>query len=129
MIACEAEPVGPARAIAGHALPIYHGRRFLPVRSALDRDVLRALEHLQVALDAHGIECWIRRLRPHRLEAPARYSIRICVPHKTERQITIAVDPCGSAGDEGAAPADYLVDEARWGNGKFTDWLTGAVSG
>ncbi|WP_323810769.1 hypothetical protein [Sphingobium baderi] len=52
LIACEAEPAGPAQAIAGHALPIYHGRRFLPVRTPLDRDVLRALEHLQVALDA-----------------------------------------------------------------------------
>ncbi|AMK26112.1 hypothetical protein [Sphingobium sp. TKS] len=129
LIACEADPVGRVQAIAGHALPIYHGRRFMPVRSPLDRDVLRALEHLQVALDAHGIECWIQRARFPQSEAAARYNIRICVPGKAERQFMIAVDPGGLAGDDSAPPADFLVDAGNWANGTFIAWLTRTVSG
>src|SRR3546814_3933469 len=53
-----------AAAIEAYAAPIFHARRFILVRSELDRDVLRALEHLQAALDAHGVECAIHRVRP-----------------------------------------------------------------
>src|SRR3546814_5097347 len=64
LVAFEGEPDGRAAAIEAYAAPIFHARRFILVRSELDRDVLRALEHLQAALDAHGVECAIHRVRP-----------------------------------------------------------------
>src|SRR3546814_1844201 len=56
LVAFEGEPDGRAAAIEAYAAPIFHARRFILVRSELDRDVLRALEHLQAALDDHGVE-------------------------------------------------------------------------
>ncbi|MGE0774002.1 MAG: hypothetical protein AB7G25_02050 [Sphingomonadaceae bacterium] len=63
-VVCEASPAGQAEAIRGYAIPVYHARRFFPVSSNLDRDVLRALEHLQVTLDAYGAALSIDRYRP-----------------------------------------------------------------
>src|SRR3546814_9379107 len=64
LVAFEGEPDGRAAAIEAYAAPNFHARRFILVRSELDRDVLRALEHLQAALDAHGVESAIHRVRP-----------------------------------------------------------------
>src|SRR3546814_7206393 len=58
-------------------MPIYHARRFVPVSTSLDRDVLRALEHLQVALDAHGAECAIRRELPFSGTAPIQITLSL----------------------------------------------------
>src|SRR3546814_7819676 len=55
LIRCEATADGRAQAVKACAMPIYHARRFVPVSTSLDRDVLRALEHPQLALDAHEI--------------------------------------------------------------------------
>src|SRR3546814_12566092 len=64
LIRCEATADGRAQAVKACAMPIYHARRFVPVSTSLDRDVLRALAHLQLALYAHGAECAIRRELP-----------------------------------------------------------------
>src|SRR3546814_16569873 len=74
LIRCEATSDGRAQAVKACAMPIYHARRFVPVSTSLDRDVLRALEHLQLALDAHGAECAIRRELPFSGPVPTQSS-------------------------------------------------------
>src|SRR3546814_15183545 len=68
-------------------MPIYHARRFVPVSTSLDRDVLRALEHLQVALDAHGAACAIRRELPFSGTAPIQITLSLSLQGRTIREI------------------------------------------
>ncbi len=59
LIVCRLASNAKVEALSGYAQPVFHGRRFVPVASELERDVLRALEQLQVALDAQGVDCAI----------------------------------------------------------------------
>ena len=125
LIRCEAAADGRAHAVTACAIPIYHARRFVPVSASLDRDVLRALEHLQVALDAHGAECAIRRELPFFRTGPTRLTLSLSLPGRATREIHLGV-----AGDERSGhsavslpPIDFLVTLANWEDGTFIDWL------
>src|SRR3546814_20177397 len=87
LIRCEATADGRAQAVKACAMPIYHARRFVPVSTSLDRDVLRALAHLQLALDAHGAECAIRRELPFSGPVPTQIPLSLSLPGPPHRQI------------------------------------------
>ena len=125
LIMCEPRPDGSAEAVSGFAMPIYHARRFVPIRSDLDRDVLRALEHLQVTLDAQGADCSIQRIRPRTGTTPTRFVVTIAPTGGTPRHFSIAVDPAGEthAPREPAADVDYSVTLRNWRDGGFVKWL------
>jgi hypothetical protein len=110
-------------------MPIYHARRFLPIRSRLDRDVLRALEHLQVALDAYGVECRIRRIAPGAHDALAtQYETAISEPGEEPRHLHITVDPSGRKdAARGASGTIFSVTPQTWADGDFVRWLKQVV--
>lgn len=125
LIRCEATADGRAQAVKACAMPIYHARRFVPVSTSLDRDVLRALEHLQLALDAHGAECAIRRELPFSGTVPTQITLSLSLPGRTIREIRLRV-----TGDErpdqsavNPPPIDFLVTSANWADGTFIRWL------
>lgn len=129
LIVCEVAPDGRAEAIEGYAMPIYHARRFVPVRCDLDRDVLRALEQLQVVLDAHGVEGTIQRIRP----VPGTVETRLALTLRSEdgaaQDIHLAVDPVASFPPRIATggQTDYFVTSENWADGSFVGWLEHAV--
>ena len=125
LIRCAATADGRAQAVKACAMPIYHARRFVPVSTSLDRDVLRALEHLQLALDAHGAECAIRRELPFSGTVPTQITLSLSLPGRTIREIRLRV-----TGDErpdqsavNPPPIDFLVTSANWADGTFIRWL------
>lgn len=127
LVQCRLSAKGTAEAIRVFAQPIYHARRFVPVASELERDVLRALEALQIALDAHGVECDVERV----VEAGAnRDTPRIVLTAGREgrepQRLAIAV---ASAQDHApTADADFVVTPARFADGGFVAWLDAAVA-
>lgn len=125
LIACELMADGSAQAKQAYAMPIYHARRFMPVRSNLDRDVLRALEHLQVALDAHGVECTIKRVRDEADANISRFSIISPDLPELLRRVDVVVDATGQSEpvhDLAGGPVFQVTSES-WANGAFTAWL------
>src|SRR3546814_16233430 len=100
-------------------MPIYHARRFVPVSTSLDRDVLRALEHLQLALDAHGAECAIRRELPFSGTVPTPLTLSLSLPGRTIREIRLRVTghdrPDPAAGHP--PPTHFLVTSTNWAAG------------
>jgi hypothetical protein len=129
LVVCEASPAGHAEAIQGYAIPIYHARRFFPVGSNLDRDVLRALEHLQVTLDAYGTECSIQRDRPFTGGGPTRLTLSITTAQGRPRLVHLAIDPAGNilSSNEHAAHVSFVVTNESWKDGRFVAWLEDAV--
>jgi hypothetical protein len=131
LIVSELSPVGRADAVAGYAMPIYHAKRFFPVHSGFDRDVLRALEHLQIALDAHGAECAIRRLRPDHAETVTRLQVEVALPGGENRHFRFAVDPTddNNKGLDADEHHGSSVTPRRLKDGSFVAWLEKAVCG
>jgi len=111
LVTCEGSADGSAEAVVGFAMPVFTARRFLPVRSELDRDVLRALEHLQVSLDAHGIECTVQRIRPRTPSTVTTFNVSVCAAGGIPRYFRLAVDPAGttSQGGDGDRSFDFTV--------------------
>lgn len=127
LVACEGEPNGSATAIEAYAAPIFHARRFILVGSELDRDVLRALQHLQVALDAHGAECAIHRIRP---EGDGRTLIEMVISTSASvRRICLAIDAMGATEPDtpGRVSVEFVVTHRNWRDGSFIAWLARAV--
>lgn len=125
LIACEGRPDGTAGAMSGFAVPVLHAQRFVPVRSELDRDVLRALEHLQVSLDAHGLDCTLQRIRTHILSAVTMLNVTLSAPGAIPRHFRLVVDPAGetSSASDGDASVDFVVNHRNWSDGGFVAWL------
>jgi len=125
LIACEGRPDGTADAISGFALPLFHAQRFVPVRSELDRDVLRALEHLQVSLDAHGVDCTVQRIRPRTRSAVTMLNVTLSAPGEIPRPFRLAIDLAGatSSASGGDASVDFVVNHRNWSDGGFVAWL------
>lgn len=121
LVVCEGRPHGRADAVAGFAMPVYHSRRFLPVRSDLDRDVLRALEHLQQSLDAHGAECAVQRIRPLIDNANTQLMVTLTPRAGLPSHLRVAVDPNGGAPKHRCSEplADYTVTHRNWQDGSF----------
>src|SRR3546814_13618483 len=102
-------------------MPIYHARRFVPVSTSLDRDVRRALDHLPLALDAHGAECAIRRELPFSGTVPTQLTLSLSLPGRTLREVRLRVPgderPAQSAANP--PPTDLTVSSATWAGGPF----------
>lgn len=127
LVQCGLSADGNAEALRAFAHPIYHARRFVPVTSELERDVLRALEALQIALDAHGVECDVER----RIEGGAnRDTPRIVLTAGREgrepQRLAIAV--ASTEDDVVTADADFVVTPARFADGAFVAWLDATVA-
>lgn len=124
LVVCALSESGEAVAVKGYAQPIYHARRLVPVGSEHERDVLRVLEHLQVALDSHGVEVdIIRPLQPALRRASAvTLSLAVRDQVQPERSISFWV---GHSGDEpNATPTDrFHVDRISLSSGAFVSWL------
>src|SRR3546814_17176696 len=101
---------------------IFHARRFILVRSELDRDVLRALEHLQAALDAHGVECAIHRVRPGADDE--RTLIELVISNAVGgRRMRLAIDATREATRcqaERTSPG-FVVTHRNWRDGSRSD--------
>ncbi len=123
LVGCRLAPDGRAEAPLAYAQPIFHGRRFMPVASELERDVLRALAQLQVALDAQGVDCRIERVigKPARRDAPT-IELTISRQDSVIRTVRFAVHA-----DETMAPPSreigFIVTPATWADGGFVTWL------
>ena len=126
---CEAAPTGYAEAIQGYAVPVYNAHRFFPVSSNLDRDVLRALEHLQVTLDAYGAALSIERCRPFTRRETARLVLSISTAQGEPRLFHLAIDRTGDAvlPSEPIPPTSFVVTNESWQDGRFVAWLAQAV--
>lgn len=75
------------------ALPFpYSTQRFVPVRSELDRDVLSALEHLQVSLDVHGTECALQRIRPRNNTPNTQLMVSVTLAGGSARHYCLVID-------------------------------------
>ncbi len=122
LLACELTPDGRAEVVAVDAVPIYKAARLLPVRSELDRDVLKALEHLQCALDVHGAECTITRIRPFVHTDVTYLSLTIRGRAFRRRDAVLAINPYGAA-NASSEDADFCVTHRNWQSGGFTAWL------
>jgi hypothetical protein len=126
LIVCRLASDGRVQALSGYAQPIVHGRRFVPVASELERDVLRALEQLQIALDAQGVDCAIERIagEQHRGDSAA---IELTISHENEliRKLRLSVQ----ADDRGARNAEtgFEITPATWADGSFVAWLEQAI--
>src|SRR3546814_14703040 len=111
-----------------YAPPIFHARRVSLVRSELDRDVLRALEHLQAALDAHGVACAIHRVRPGADDE--RTLIDLVISNAVGgRRMRLAIDPTREAmrcQAERTSPG-FVVTHRYWMYGSFLPWLAPPV--
>ncbi len=127
LVQCGLSADGTAEAIRACAHPIYHAGRFIPVASELERDVLRALEALQVALDAHGVECEVERCIGVGANADApRIKLTAGREGRELQRLIIAV---ASAEDSiTAVDADFVVTPARFADGAFVAWLDAAVA-
>lgn len=127
LVACEGEPDGRATVIEAYAAPIFHARRFVLVGSELDRDVLRALQHLQVALDAHGVECAIHRIRP---ESAGTTLIEMVISTSASvRRICLSIDAMRATEPDtpDRASVGFVVTHRNWGDGSFIAWLARVV--
>lgn len=128
LIVCELLPDGRVEAVSGHALPIYQPHRFLAVRSDLDRDVLRSLEHLQIALDAHGVGCSIQRIAHHAHMPMTQLALTVSGLDGTDRRIRLVIDPTEQKRAGALLQADFCVTPENWEDGRFIAWLTRVVS-
>lgn len=122
LLACELTPDGRAEVAAVDAVPIYKVGRLLPVRSELDRDVLKALEHLQCALDVHGAECTITRIRPFAHTDVTHLSLTIRSRAFRRRDAVLAINPYGAA-NASSEDADFCVTHRNWTSGGLIAWL------
>lgn len=127
LVGCRLAPDGRAEAPLAYAQPIFHGRRFMPVASELERDVLRALEQLQVALDAQGVDCRIERIiAKHARRDAATIELTISRQDSVIRTVRFAVQA-----DETMAPPSreigFIVTPATWADGGFVTWLERAI--
>jgi hypothetical protein len=122
---CEGTPDGGAEAILAFAMPVLSAQRFIPVSSELDRDVLRAIERLQLALDAHGVECTVERIRRHTSPGVTMLNLTLTQPGRTPHHFAIAVDPAGmmSAARLDGDAIDFVVTWQNWQDGRFVAWL------
>ena len=130
LVVCEVAPDGQAQAMQACAIPIYRSRRFVPVNSDLGRDVLRALEHLQVTLDAYGAECTIRCEPPFSDTMARHLTLSFAATDHAIREIRleIAGDDLSNHSDMARPPVDFLVTSKNWADGTFTRWLAGVLA-
>lgn len=126
LVGCRLLSNGKAEAVRGFAQPILNGRRFVPVFSELERDVLKALIGLQGALDAHGVDCTIKRvLSPG--SAALGHDIHLVIQRESVaiRELRLAISTGDLDGAKQSEPhtVDYVVGPQNWSDGRFVAWL------
>lgn len=131
LVLCEA--AGSRRIVrsAAYAVAIAHRQCFMPVGSVLERDIVQALIHLQIVLDAYGIECRITRSPPWGRGELARFCVTNRLRDERLQQIFFWVAPGGAARCSvgGTASADFVVNLESWRDGSFMAWLINACGG
>lgn len=129
LVACRLLSNGKAQAVRGYAQPILDGRRFVPVSSDLERDVLHGLIGLQGALDAHGVDCTIKRIIE--VSSPTRgRDIELVIESggTVMRELSIAIASTGGDTDpRSASDAKYVIGAGNWADGSFIEWLGQAI--
>lgn len=129
LIACRLEGNGRARAVSAFAQPILAGQCFVPVWSELERDVLRAIGHLQVRLDAFGVDCTVERKMPLGDSINAIAGDIVISARGQEREalaLTIRVVECAHFEErqcDGSPEDVFLLDQAAWQSGSLVRWL------
>jgi hypothetical protein len=100
LVSCRLLPDHTAEAVCGFAQPILNGRQFVPVFSRLARDIFEGLIGLQVALDAHGLDCTITRVL-HTTSPTVDHDIHVAVGrgNVVVRELRLAVRAEGAVGD------------------------------
>ena len=127
---CEPSGHGHVSLTCAHAVAVLDWRRFIPIASNLERDVLRALVYLQEALDLHGTECSILRDMPLRSGDPIRYRLTIRSPGMAPREITFALATADlpEACDGNDNRSEVVVSLRTWCDGTFMAWLVRALA-
>lgn len=132
LVSCRLLPDRSAEAVCGFAQPILSGRRFVPVFSDLERDIFEGLIGLQVALDAHGLDCTITRVLPV-TSSTAGHDIHVAIGrgNVVVRELRIAVRANGAIGDDTAGSDDavYVIRSENWASGDFLKWLEREIIG
>ena len=128
LVLCEAETPGRVALTGAHAVAIAEMERFMPVANDLERDIVRALIHLQIALDAYGIECDIRRDLPAPGNGMVHFCVNIRLPGMLPQHFGFAIAPNGWSSEalDGRARAEFVVTKQEWHSGAFIAWLIGA---
>lgn len=131
LIACRLEGNGRARAVSAFAQPILAGQCFVPVWSELERDVLRAIGHLQVRLDAFGVDCTVERVIPAQFGDDPETGDIVIMTRRAEGEsrnlsVRIVMEDCemSSAGDQ-----LFILDRKKWADGSFIRWLERSLLG
>lgn len=124
LAACRLRRDLTAEAVEAYAQPILDARRFIPVGSELERDVWRALIHLQASLDAWGADCLLERS----VSTGRDIGVTISRAGDVFRRMRVTVvardhlvSPRASSGDE------FVVTPAAWRDGSFTAWLCNRI--
>lgn len=132
LVSCRLLPDHKAEAVCAFAQPILSGRRFVPVFSDLERDIFEGLIGLQVALDAHGLDCAITRGLPV-TSSTVGHDIHVAIERGSVvvRELRIAVraeDALGRDDVDGDASV-YVIRTENWASGDFLKWLEREIIG
>ncbi|WP_231923230.1 hypothetical protein [Sphingobium cloacae] len=132
LVSCRLLPNHRAEAVCGFAQPILSGRGFVPVFSDLERDIFEGLIGLQVALDAHGLDCTITRVLPP-ASSMAEHDIHVAIGRGdvVVRELRLAVRADCAASDDAADShgSVYVIKSDNWVSGDFLRWLEQAILG
>lgn len=132
LVMCRLLANNTAGAVQGWALPILSGRRFVPVFSQLERDILQGLIGLQGALDRHGVDCTIERMLPEPAENVGHdLHIAIARDQTVIRELRLGIESDGPADENRSRhrACDFVIDVENWRDGPFISWLEAAILG
>lgn len=131
LIVCHLAADGRAEAIRGYAQPVLSGRRFLPVGSPLERDMLHALIDLQAKLDAHGLDLTIVRALSG-AEPTDVVDITLTIENQAgavqELRTKVTDQARAEELDASAESAIFVVTPKLWADGSFIGWLEREIS-
>jgi len=128
LVVCELAENEDARPIRGYAQPVYQARRFVPVASNLERDVLKILEHLQTTLESFGLDAEVIREIPDCVAShdqtarPATITLAAVNRTGTQMRLTmlIGAEPGSTAGADVHA---FSIDRTSLESGALVSWL------
>lgn len=131
LVLCEAAAPNRIVLTAAHAVAVADRRRLLPVGSDLERDIVKALIHLQAALDGYGVECHIVREPFRHGDAAGQFCITNRYRDKLVSEVRFVVSESGHVkpGLSGSASTGSLVTGKEWRDGTFIAWLIESVRG
>ncbi len=124
LLQCRLDALGKAEPVRGYAQAILGSQNFMPVRSAFERDVFKALIALQAKLDTHGLDCSIRRdLRDDGPASVLEISIARDGDERYQLRVQLNRDH-GLPGHTSEMDVDMFdLTPDRFANGAFVAWL------